>query len=92
MVSLLVLLLTTGLKQESGQFFTPVPIAQFIIKSIPVDELIEEKLQKGEQNNLLPYVIDYAAGSGHFLTEIMHEVQRAINQKVASKYLQGISF
>src|SRR5690606_19210451 len=31
------LLLTTGLKQESGQFFTPVPIAQFIIKSLPID-------------------------------------------------------
>ncbi|MFH0926397.1 MAG: hypothetical protein V1872_12350 [bacterium] len=40
------LLLTTGLKQESGQFFTPVPIAQFIIKSIPIDELIDEKLQR----------------------------------------------
>ena len=33
------LLLTTGLKQESGQFFTPVPIAQFIIKSIPLDAM-----------------------------------------------------
>jgi len=85
------LLLTTGLKQESGQFFTPVPIAQFIIKSIPIDELIEEKLQKGERNNLLPYVIDYAAGSGHFLTEIMHEVQRAIDQKAASKYISDTS-
>lgn len=85
------LLLTTGLKQESGQFFTPVPIAQFIIKSIPIDELIEKKLQKGERNNLLPYVIDYAAGSGHFLTEIMHEVQRAIDQKAASKYISDTS-
>jgi type I restriction enzyme M protein len=83
------LLLTTGLKQESGQFFTPVPIAQFIIKSIPVNRLIEEKLQKGEQNNLLPFVIDYAAGSGHFLTEIMHEVQRALDQKDSSKYISS---
>jgi type I restriction enzyme M protein len=81
------LLLTTGLKQESGQFFTPVPIAQFIIKSIPIDELIEEKLQKGERNNLLPYVMDYAAGSGHFLTEMMHEIQRAIDKKDTSKYI-----
>ncbi len=73
------LLLTTGLKQESGQFFTPVPVAQFVIKSLPIDNIIKEKLQKGEKNEYLPYVIDYAAGSGHFLTETMHEVQRIID-------------
>ncbi|MFN4364643.1 restriction endonuclease subunit S [Chryseobacterium hispalense] len=73
------LLLTTGLKQESGQFFTPVPIAQFVIKSLPIDTIIKEKLQKGEKDEYLPYVIDYAAGSGHFLTETMHEVQRIID-------------
>jgi type I restriction enzyme M protein len=80
------LLLTTGLKQESGQFFTPVPIAQFIIKSLPIDLIVEEKLQKGETNNLLPFVMDYAAGSGHFLTEAMHEIQRLIDQKDDKKY------
>ncbi|QQR97804.1 MAG: N-6 DNA methylase [Sphingobacteriales bacterium] len=73
------LLLTTGLKQESGQFFTPVPVAQFVIKSLPIDKIIKEKLHKGEKNEYLPYVIDYAAGSGHFLTETMHEVQRIID-------------
>jgi type I restriction enzyme M protein len=72
------LLLTTGLKQESGQFFTPVPIAQFIIKSLPIDQLVEEKLMAGKRDELLPYIIDYAAGSGHFLTESMHEIQRLI--------------
>lgn len=72
------LLLTTGLKQESGQFFTPVPIAQFIIKSLPIDKLVEEKLVAGKKDELLPFVIDYAAGSGHFLTESMHEIQRLI--------------
>lgn len=80
------LLLTTGLKQESGQFFTPVPIAQFIIKSLPIDSIVEEKLQNGEGNNLLPFVMDYAAGSGHFLTETMHEIQRLIDQKNDKKY------
>lgn len=74
------LLLTTGLKQESGQFFTPVPVAQFVIKSLPLDKIIEQKLQKGEKDEYLPYVIDYAAGSGHFLTETMHEVQRIIDK------------
>lgn len=72
------LLLTTGLKQESGQFFTPVPIAQFVIKSLPIDKLVEEKLVAGKKDELLPFVIDYAAGSGHFLTESMHEIQRLI--------------
>ncbi|QYS91829.1 restriction endonuclease subunit M [Flavobacterium covae] len=73
------LLLTTGLKQESGQFFTPVPVAQFVIKSLPIDNIIKQKLQNGEKGEYLPYIIDYAAGSGHFLTETMHEVQRIID-------------
>jgi type I restriction enzyme M protein len=73
------LLLTTGLKQEVGQFFTPVPIAKFIIKSIPFDKIIKEKLTKGEKDELLPNVIDYAVGSGHFITEAMDEIQKEIN-------------
>jgi type I restriction enzyme M protein len=83
------LLLTTGLKQESGQFFTPVPIAQFIIKSLPVDVFVDKKLEKGETNNLLPFLIDYAAGSGHFLTESMHEIQRLIDKKNAGRYIDS---
>lgn len=81
------LLLTTGLKQESGQFFTPVPIAQFIIKSLPIDQLVNDKIEKGERNNLLPYIMDYAAGSGHFLTESMHEIQSIINKKASEDYI-----
>lgn len=81
------LLLTTGLKQESGQFFTPVPIAQFIIKSLPLDDITDKKLNAGVKNNLLPYIIDYAAGSGHFLTESMHEIQRFIDAKKASSFI-----
>ncbi|MDA3861694.1 MAG: N-6 DNA methylase [Melioribacteraceae bacterium] len=73
------LLLTTGLKQESGQFFTPVPIARFIIKSIPLQEITEQKIKKGIKNDLLPLIIDYAAGSGHFITESMEEVQKHID-------------
>ncbi len=81
-------LLTTGLKQESGQFFTPVPIAQFIIKSLPLDKLADEKLQS-KNGELLPYMIDYASGSGHFITEYMHEVQNLINKKDPQKYIEG---
>lgn len=84
------MLLTTGLKQESGQFFTPVPVAQFIIKSIPLDEIVLDKLNKGEADNLLPTIIDYAAGSGHFLTESMHEVQRILDRENPDDYIDSI--
>lgn len=80
------LLLTTGLKQEAGQFFTPVPIAQFIIKSLPIDSIVKEKLSLKE-GEILPYMIDYASGSGHFITEYMHEVQDIIDNCDPSKYI-----
>lgn len=81
------LLLTTGLKQEAGQFFTPVPIAQFIIKSLPLEKIIDKHL-KSKNGELLPYMIDYAAGSGHFVTEYMHEVQAIIDKKIPNKYIE----
>ena len=84
------LLLTTGLKQEAGQFFTPVPIAQFIIKSLPLEKIVDEKL-KQKNGELLPYMIDYAAGSGHFITEYLHEVQSIIDKKDAKKYIDKTS-
>lgn len=72
------LLLTTGLKQEAGQFFTPAPVAQFVIKSLPLDEIVKGKLAR-DDGDILPYMIDYASGSGHFITEYMHEVQNVLN-------------
>jgi type I restriction enzyme M protein len=78
------LLLSTGIKQEAGQFFTPVPVAKFIISSLPIRELIEKKIHNDE-TNFLPYIIDYAAGSGHFLTEAMDEVQNIIESIDLSK-------
>lgn len=81
-------LLTTGLKQEAGQFFTPVPVAQFIIKSLPVREITQKKLMAGKHEELLPYVMDYAAGSGHFLTEVMHELQRYIDSLTTKDFIR----
>lgn len=81
------LLLTTGLKQEVGQFFTPVPIARFIIRSIPFDKIIKEKLLKGERDELLPNVIDYAVGSGHFITEAMDEIQKELNKIATDEFI-----
>jgi type I restriction enzyme M protein len=80
------LLLTTGLKQESGQFFTPVPIARFIIKSLPFQEITAQKIEQGNKNDLLPTIIDYAAGSGHFITESMEVVQNYIDSLNESSF------
>lgn len=72
-------LLNTGIKQESGQFFTPIPLAHFICKSLPVEQIIEKKNASKEQTPL-PYVIDYASGSGHFLTEMMMCIDDCVKQ------------
>lgn len=63
-------LLNIGIKQEEGQFFTPTPITEFIVKSLPIKKIVDQKI-KNRDPNFMPYVIDYACGSGHFLTEIM---------------------
>lgn len=70
-------LLTTGLKQEVGQYFTPPPITKFIVRSIPIKQIIAKEVNK--ESPELPAVIDYAAGSGHFITEAMEEYQDIIN-------------
>lgn len=70
-------LLTTGLKQEVGQFFTPPPITKFIVRSLPIKQMIEKEVNKEAPE--LPAIIDYAAGSGHFITEILEEYQDIIN-------------
>ena len=70
-------LLTTGLKQEVGQYFTPPPITKFIVRSLPIKQMIEKEVNKEVPE--LPAIIDYAAGSGHFITEAMEEYQDIIN-------------
>ena len=77
-------LLTIGLKQEVGQYFTPPPITKFITRALPLPFLIEKELDS--TNPELPAAIDYAAGSGHFLTEIMEEYQDIIEKIDTSKY------
>lgn len=73
------LLLNTSMKQEAGQFFTPVPITRFIISSLPIEEMIISKIKNGD-GEILPVVMDYAAGSGHFLTEYMEQVQNILEK------------
>ncbi|CAH0997301.1 hypothetical protein EMA8858_03432 [Emticicia aquatica] len=83
------LLLSNTLKQEAGQFFTPVPVAKFIVSSLPLQEIIEQKI-KDRKAEFLPTVIDYAAGSGHFLTEAMDEIQHIIQQIDTKNCTQSI--
>ncbi len=54
--------LDNGIKQSEGQFFTPVPICKFIVSSLPLEQLIANTSEPLK-------AIDYACGSGHFLTE-----------------------
>lgn len=53
-------LLSKNVHQTEGQFFTPLPIVNFIIKCLP------EFPNSGNVK-----VLDYACGAGHFLTEFI---------------------
>ncbi len=82
-------LLETSIKQESGQFFTPIRIARFICSSLPIREETMNCL-KDTSNYYLPLMIDYACGSGHFLTEYMDIEQAIINEIDRSKYNRAV--
>lgn len=53
-------LLSKNVHQTEGQFFTPLPIVNFIIKALP---------EFPNSDNVK--VLDYACGAGHFLTEFI---------------------
>ncbi|MCL2304254.1 MAG: N-6 DNA methylase [Planctomycetaceae bacterium] len=78
------LLLTTGLKQEAGQYFTPPTITKFIARSLPLPELLKQHIN--QKSPSLPAAIDYAAGSGHFITEILEEYQDIIENLDTSDF------
>ena len=80
-------LLDQGFKQEAGQFFTPVPITRFVWNSLPLDRFLSFKTPA------LPKVIDFACGSGHFLTEgvsAISESAKEIEDKNISETFYGI--
>lgn len=66
--------LDQGVKQSEGQFFTPMPIVKFILKSLPLEEMISDSEE-------IPKVIDYACGAGHFLNEYAKEIKPIIQSK-----------
>ncbi len=78
--------LDQGVKQSEGQFFTPMPIVKFILKSLPLENIINE-------NENIPKVIDYACGAGHFLNEYAQEIKSIVkvNKEIEiEKYYENI--
>ena len=67
------LFLQKGMKQDEGQFFTPVQICEFIIYSLPLDE--------NYLKTKMPRVIDYACGAGHFLNTYANFITRFISDE-----------
>lgn len=67
-------LLNKGFKQNEGQFFTPTPITRFIWDSLPVERIVTH-----EDRYVMPKVVDYACGAGHFLTEAIEAVNAYFN-------------
>lgn len=78
--------LDNGIKQTEGQFFTPVPICKYIVMSLPLENVIKNLSEP-------PMVIDYACGSGHFLTEyatqIVPFVEKHKNTEI-SEYFKNV--
>lgn len=77
-------LLNSGVKQEAGQFFTPTPLARFFLKSLPIEKIINNNINNKEQD-ILPFVIDYSCGAGHFLSEAIDEIEQHIDRIDVSK-------
>lgn len=79
--------LNKGVHQSEGQFFSPIPIVRFLVSSLPLRNLIEE-------SKSIPKAIDYACGSGHFLTEYARQIQPIVaelkNTDIENYYKQII--
>ena len=78
--------LDQGIKQSEGQFFTPIPLVKFILKSLPLEQIITESEE-------IPKVIDYACGAGHFLNEYAQEIKPIVENNKKNdleKYYQNI--
>ena len=76
--------LDDGIKQSEGQFFTPLPICKFIVGALPL-------AQKIKANPEPLKAVDYACGSGHFLTEYADQIKPLVerqNRDVSDYYSQ----
>jgi type I restriction enzyme M protein len=84
------LLLNHGVKQSAGQFFTPIPVVHYIILSLGYENIILNKIAKGEED-FLPKILDYACGAGHFLTESVEEIQLILNNETLKQGVETVS-
>lgn len=82
--------LDNGIKQSEGQFFTPVPICKFVVSALPL-----EKMMATSHEPL--HAIDYACGSGHFLTEyaaqlpaLLHSIKQQDDAKPWFNQIYGV--
>ena len=71
-----------GFKQTKGQFFTHINIVRFLLWGLQIDKLAIEKVNN-EQT--LPYVIDPSAGSGTFLIEYMKFITENVKRRFRNK-------
>lgn len=77
------LFLQKGIKQDEGQFFTPIQICEFIMYSLPLQEMLNE-------NSKALKVIDYACGAGHFLNTYANELKRYLTEDELKEHYKNI--
>ncbi len=65
--------LDQGVKQNEGQFFTPMPIVKFLVSSLPLEDIINQ--------SEIPLAIDYACWAGHFLNEYATQIKKYVEDK-----------
>ncbi|EAI2559227.1 restriction endonuclease [Campylobacter coli] len=77
------LFLQKGMKQDEGQFFTPIQICEFIMYSLPLHEMLSK-------SSKVLRVIDYACGAGHFLNTYANELKRYLTEDELKEYYKNI--
>lgn len=75
--------LQKGMKQDEGQFFTPIQICEFIMYSLPLQEMLNK-------NSKALRVIDYACGAGHFLNTYANELKRYLTEDELKEHYKNI--
>ncbi|TBR81135.1 restriction endonuclease [Campylobacter novaezeelandiae] len=77
------LFLQKGMKQDEGQFFTPIQICEFVVYSLPLQTMLSE-------NSKALKVIDYACGAGHFLNTYANELKRYLAEEELKEHYKNI--
>lgn len=75
-------IIRNGFKQSKGQFFTHTNIVKFILWGLQTDKLAIDKVNNEQQ---LPYVMDPSAGSSTFLIEYMRFITTNIKYRFSEK-------